>query len=73
MPFGLPMPHCRELLTEMDPAVPVGEALRCNVLTIETWGGEVRREFDTEAQRDPDCYEWNLKFKRLQDQRATFL
>ena len=71
MPFGLDMPHSREVLAGAGSLGEVCEALRRNVLTIETWGSNVRGEFTAEAQRDPDCFGWNQKLKRLQDSRAT--
>ena len=54
MPFGLDMPHSREILAGAGSLSEICEALRRNVLTIETWGSKVRGEFTAKAQRDPD-------------------
>ena len=71
MPFGLDMPHSREVLAGAGSLSEVCEALRRNVLTIETWGSKVRGEFTAKAQRDPDCFDWNQTLKRLQGAGAT--
>ena len=65
------MPHSREIFAGAGSSGEVGEAIWRNVLTIETWGSKMRSEFTAEAQRDPDCFGWNLKVKRLQDARPT--
>lgn len=72
MPFGLGMPHGRDIFPDIDNTESLGETLRQNVLTLETWGENVRHDFNVEEQYDPECWAWNLKLKRVFDQRASF-
>ena len=71
MPFGLPMPSLQEVFGSIAQGKTAGEALQCNVLTLDTWSCNEWREFNVEAERDPDCFDWNLKLKRLYDERPT--
>jgi hypothetical protein len=49
MDFGMPMPHCRDILAQPDLGCSVGEAIKGNVVFLESWGKGVMSNFEADS------------------------